>query len=132
MNERYIKLYTKLFKENFANKPIYLTVWIYLLCNASTNKYKQLEAGELIITNRKLAKLFNYSEKHIRLIINFFVSEDMISKTRLKNSTKIKILNWEKYQSVERERETAVNRSTGKSKKASSRAINNIIDNDDY
>jgi hypothetical protein len=61
--EGYIKLNRRLLESDIWNKPpLYLKVWMYLLCQASHQPYGNLQRGQLVTSVEKIQDAVTYKE----------------------------------------------------------------------
>ena len=118
MNNGYIKLHRKLLDNPVVMKsPDHLSVWMYLLLNATHKKRDQLFEGERItlkpgqlITGRKvISKTLNINESKIQRILKTFKIEQQIEQQTNPRCRLISILNWHDYQASEQVSEQQVN-----------------------
>lgn len=116
--EGWIKIHRKILDNPIICKDSdYLSVWIYLLLNATHKEIPALFKGERItlqqgqlITGRKsIASKLKISESKIYRIINEFKSEHQIEQQTSNKNSLITILNWNKYQQNEQQNETQMN-----------------------
>ena len=109
----WIKLHRKLLEHPVASNAKYLSVWVHLLLKANhkekqfifNDKTIKLKSGELITSLKKLAEQTGINLKTVYRILKWMEKEKLIVKESSSKFTKIKILNWEKYQ-VENKCET--------------------------
>jgi uncharacterized phage protein (TIGR02220 family) len=105
----YIKLFRSLQDSAFAGRPEYLSAWVHILMLASYkprktmlgNKPVMLQAGQFISGRKALAARVGVTEKQMRGILDFFVSEGMISKDSNRSGTIFTVCNYSVFQSNE-------------------------------
>ena len=116
--EGWIKLHRKILENPIICKDSdYLSVWMYLLLNATHKEMPALFKGEKIIlkpgqliTGRKsIANKLKISESKIYRIINEYKSEHQIEQQTSNKNSLITILNWNRYQQYEQQNETQMN-----------------------
>lgn len=114
----YIKLHRKLLENPIVCKDSdYLSVWIYLLLQA-THKNRDalfgkeritLNAGQLITGRKKIATELKISESKVQRILKCFESEQQIEQRTNSQCRLISICSWNKYQQSEQQNEQQVN-----------------------
>lgn len=109
-SKQWISVYRSLLEQPYARKPQYLSIWIYLLLNASytnreiirNNEKIKLKRGELVITYREIALFYSIPLKVVFNAIQLFKKLEQIKITSVKRPLTgycvIKILNYSKYQ----------------------------------
>ena len=116
--EGWIKIHRKMLENPIICKDSdYLSVWIYLLLNATHKEIPALFKGEKItlhpgqlITGRKsMSNKLKISESKIYRIINEYKSEQQIEQQTSNKNSLITILNWNKYQQSEQQNEQQMN-----------------------
>lgn len=116
--EGWIKIHRKMLENPIICKDSdYLSVWIYLLLNATHKEIPALFKGEKItlqpgqlITGRKsMSTKLKISESKIYRIINEYKSEQQIEQQTSNKNSLITILNWDKYQQSEQQNEQQMN-----------------------
>lgn len=116
--EGWIKIHRKMLENPIICKDSdYLSVWIYLLLNATHKEIPALFKGEKItlhpgqlITGRKsMSDKLKISESKIYRIINEYKSEQQIEQQTSNKNSLITILNWNKYQQSEQQNEQQMN-----------------------
>ena len=114
----WIKIHRKILDNPIICKDSdYLSVWMYLLLNATHKEIPALFKGEKItlqkgqlITGRKsISNKLKISESKIYRIINDFKSEQQIEQQTSNKNSLITILNWDRYQQNEQQNETQMN-----------------------
>ena len=116
--EGWIKIHRKILDNPIICKDSdYLSVWIYLLLNATHKEIPALfkgkkiilQKGQLITGRKSMAKQLKISESKIYRIINEYKSEHQIEQQTSNQNSLITILNWDKYQQIEQQDEQPVN-----------------------
>ena len=114
----YIKLYRKMLQNPIVCKDSdYLSLWIYLLLNATHSEYPErfrgekiiLKPGQLITGRKRISEKLSISESKVTRIINKFISEQQIEQQTSNENRLISILNWNEYQGSEQLCEQPVN-----------------------
>lgn len=132
----WIKLHRKILDNPIVCKDAdYLSVWIYLLLNATHCEYTTLFKGEKIIlkagqliTGRKIiSEKLGISESKIYRILNAFKSEHQIEQQTSNKNSLISIQNWSEYQDFEQQNETPMNnkRTTSEQQVNTNNNVNN-------
>ena len=111
MNDNgYVKLYRKILNNPIVCKDSdHLSIWCYLLLNATHKEIKTLFKGEKIsllpgqlITGRKvISKALKIDESKIQRVLSCFESEHQIEQQTSNKNRLISIVNWEEYQTNE-------------------------------
>lgn len=108
----WIKIHRKLLDNPIVAKDSdYLSVWIYMLLNASHEGYPALFNGEKIllqpgqlITGRiAISSKLNIQESKVKRILIAFENDQQIERVRSNKNSLITILNWSKYQSSDQQ-----------------------------
>ena len=116
--EGWIKIHRKILNNPIICKDSdYLSVWIYLLLNATHKEipavFKKekitLKKGQLITGRKSISEQLKISESKIYRIINEFKSEHQIEQQTSNKNSLITIVNWDKYQQIEQQGETQMN-----------------------
>lgn len=116
--EGWIKIHRKILDNPIICKDSdYLSVWIFLLLNATHKEIPALFKGEKItlqpgqlITGRKsMSSKLKISESKIYRIINEYKSEHQIEQQTSNKNSLITILNWNIYQENEQQNTQQVN-----------------------
>lgn len=103
----WIKIHRKLLDNPIVCKDSdYLSVWIYLLLNATHKDHPALFKGEKItlkpgqlITGRKvISERLSISDSKVKRILLDFESDQQIDRQRSNKNSIISIVNWDKYQ----------------------------------
>lgn len=116
--EGWIKIHRKMLDNPIICKDSdYLSVWIYLLLNATHKEipalFKKekiiLQPGQLLTGRKSISKQLKISESKIYRIINDFKSEQQIEQQTSNQNSLITILNWNKYQESEQQNKQQMN-----------------------
>lgn len=90
-----------------------LSVWVWLLGNATFDERRvlfggtdrKLRKGELVTTTKFIANELKINESKVNRILKLLEKEKQIEKQTTSRNTLIYIVNWEKYQSDEKQNE---------------------------
>lgn len=116
--EGWIKIHRKMLDNPIICKDSdYLSVWIYLLLNATHKEipalFKKekiiLQPGQLLTGRKTISKQLKISESKIYRIIKDFKSEQQIEQQTSNQNSLITILNWNRYQESEQQNEQQMN-----------------------
>lgn len=116
--EGWIKIHRKMLDNPIICKDSdYLSVWIYLLLNATHKEipalFKKkkilLQPGQLLTGRKSIANKLKISESKIYRIINDFKSEQQIEQQTSNQNSLITILNWNRYQESEQPNKQQMN-----------------------
>lgn len=114
----YIKLHRCLLDNPFVCKDSdYLSVWVYLLLNATHTSMDALFAGKKItlnpgqlITGRiSISGKLNISDSKVQRILKTFEIEQQIEQQTCNKNRLITLINWDKYQITEQQNEQQLN-----------------------
>lgn len=117
MNSKgWIKIHRKLRENPIYSKSNYIAIWIYLLMEANFKEKRiiwnrkpfTVEKGAMITSISKIATHFNLSTGTVSYILNYLEVEKMIEKRSTMKFTYIKVINYDKYQRVEKRIENKV------------------------
>jgi hypothetical protein len=138
-NMGYVMVYRKLLLNPVVNKnPDHLSVWIYLLMNATHREREvhfggeivTLSCGELVTGRRKIASEQRISESKVQRILKTFEIEQLIEQRSDHQCRIISILNWSIYQNSEQRNEQRVNNERTTTPKKVNTHNNDIYKND--
>lgn len=110
MNEGWIKVHRKMLQNPVVMKDAdHLAVWVYLLLNATHDKWKTifggkkltLKPGQLIVGRNKIASELHISPSKVYRVLNAFKSEHQIEQRTTPHGTLITICSWLEYQQGE-------------------------------
>lgn len=116
--EGWIKIYRKILDNPIVCKDAdYLSIWIYLLLNAThkdipalfKGKKIILQPGQLITGRKSIAKQLNISESKVYRVISEYKSEHQIEQQISNKNSLISIVNWKEYQESEQQNEQQMN-----------------------
>lgn len=116
--EGWIRLYRKILDNPVISKDAdYLSVWIYLLLNAThkeipvifKGKKISLIPGQLLTGRKSISDDLSISESKIYRILNDFKSEQQIEQQTSNKNSLITILKWNEYQNNEQQNEQQMN-----------------------
>ena len=139
-NEGYIKLYRKILNNPIICKDTdYLSVWIYLLLNATHNEYDAvfrnnritLKSGQLITGRKTIADKFNIDENKVQRILKYFEKQHQIEQQTSNKNRLISISNWGKYQIGRHQVEQQMNNkcTTSEQQVNTNKNVKNVINN---
>lgn len=119
MESGWISLHRKIKDNAIFTKPNYLSVWVYLLMHANhkdkkiiwNNKSFTVKRGSFIGSISSIAKNFKLSKSTVHMIVKYLESERMIERSSNRRFTYWTIVNYDKYQDVERKVEHKSNTS---------------------
>lgn len=116
--EGWVKIHRKMLENPIICKDSdYLSVWIYLLLNATHKEIPALfkgkkiilKPGQLITGRKSISNKLKISESKIYRIINDYKSEHQIEQQTSNKNSLITIINWDKYQENEQQNEQQMN-----------------------
>ena len=114
----WIKLHRKILENPIVSKDSdYLSVWIYLLLNATHKETSAwfkgekitLKPGQLITGRKQIASKLGVTESKIQRILSCYESEHQIEQQTSNKNRLISVVNWEFYQSYEQQIEQQMN-----------------------
>ena len=135
--EGWIKIHRKMLDNPIICKDSdYLSVWIYLLVNATHKEIPALfkgqkitlKQGQLITGRKSISSKLKISESKIYRIINDFKSEHQIEQQTSNKNSLITIINWNRYQNNEQQNETQMNnkRTTSEQQVNTNKNVKNV------
>ena len=138
--EGWIKIHRKILENPIICKDSdYLSIWIYLLLNATHKEIPAifkgqkiiLQPGQLITGRKSISKQLKISESKIYRVINEYKSEHQIEQQTSNKNSLITIINWNIYQQNEQQNEQQMNnkRTTTEHKQECKNVINNNLFN---
>ena len=116
--EGWIKLHRKLLNNPIIIKDSdYLSIWIYLLLNATHKEYDALfhgkritlQKGQLITGRKSIAEKLKINESKVQRILKTLENEQQIEQQKGNKNRLITILSWNKYQDDEQQSEQQLN-----------------------
>ena len=134
--EGWICLHRKILDNPIVSKDgDYLSIWIYLLLNATHKEIPALfkgkkiilKSGQLITGRKSMSKQLKISESKIYRVINEYKSEHQIEQQTSNQNSLITIVNWNKYQDNEHQNEQQMNnkRTTSEQRVNTNNNVNN-------
>lgn len=117
-NNGYIKLYRKLLDNPVICKDSdHFAIWIYLLLNATHEKYDvmfnnqriTLSSGQLITSRKSIAHELHIVESKVERVLKLLKSEQQIEQQTSSKNRLITVLKWKDYQESEQHFEQRVN-----------------------
>lgn len=116
--EGWIKLHRSLLDNPVVCKDSdYMTVWIYILLNATHKKHNvifnkekiSLMPGQLLTGRKSISEKLNMSESKVQRILKSFENEQQIEQQMSNQNRLISIVKWSEYQDSEQRNEQQVN-----------------------
>ena len=116
--EGWIKIHRKILENPIICKDSdYLSIWIYLLLNATHKQIPALfkgqkiilQPGQLITGRKSISKQLKISESKIYRVINEYKNEHQIEQQTSNKNSLITIVNWNIYQQSEQQNEQQMN-----------------------
>lgn len=114
----WFKFHRKIFDNPVCNKDSeHFYVWCWILANAKyedgeralfKNEDIVLQKGQLITTTKEISKELNITESKVNRILKKLEIEKQIEKQTSTRNTLISVVNWEQYQSDEKQNEKQV------------------------
>lgn len=116
-NKGWVSIYRKILENPISSKPDYLSVWLHLLLMANhsethfiwNNKKQIILPGQLLTGRKKLSKITGVAESQIYKILNYLELEHQIEQQKTTKFTIITIVNWDRYQGKEHQKEQQSN-----------------------
>jgi len=111
MNKSWFKLHRKINENPFYSNPTALAIWIEILRRVTYkertfyNKRERitLKPGQCLVGERELANCFeNMSKTTVRYWLEQFAIDRMIDRHVTAKGSIVTVLNWDKYQSIDR------------------------------
>lgn len=120
----FILLHRSLQESAFASDPEALALWVHLLmmANHAPRDIKiggnniTVNRGEFVTGRQALAKVSGISEKKIRMLLDYFETEEMITRIRTNRYSIIRIENYEKFQNRGQQRASKMGQQKGQQK----------------
>ncbi|MCD6131743.1 MAG: hypothetical protein J7J61_06555 [Candidatus Hydrothermae bacterium] len=108
MDNGWIRLHRRIKKSRLAKDPYELRAWIFLVMDAnfkgnefiSKGELINLKRGEVLTSERDLSSSWGVSQYKVRKFLEIWEKEGRIETERTPKGTRIKILNYEKYQGI--------------------------------
>lgn len=116
-NAGYIKTWRKIWDNPISHKPNYLAVFLYIVSHANyqdkdiiwNNKRVTIKRGSFIGAISQIANHFGLSKGTVHYILEYLKAERMIERKATGSFTVFTVLNYDKYQEVERKSEHELN-----------------------
>jgi len=118
----WIKIHRSILKNPWMQDISVLGAWVYILMNVAyqpedvifEGKRITLQPGQGLFKIRQMAKILGVSHSKLNRTILLFTNEKQIETQTSPRNTIITVLNWQKYQAVETQKETQMehNRNT--------------------
>ena len=135
--EGWIKIYRKMLDNPIITKDgDYLSVWIYLLLNATHEIYDTiiegqritLQKGQLVTGRKSISQKLHINESKVQRILKCFENEQQIEQQTNPRNRVITITNWNEYQTNEQVIEQQMNnkRTTSEQQVNTNKKIKNI------
>ena len=110
----WIKLYRSLLKNPFMCSADVLGTWVYILLNVSyqpedavfEGKRITLQPGQGIFKFTEMAHILGVTRTRMYRVIGLLESEKQIEKQSSPRNSLVTVVNWQKYQSAEKQNET--------------------------
>ena len=135
MMQGWVKLHRKIWEWPYSKDSDFISVWLFLITNATHKPYDLLFAGSRItlrpgqlITSRKtIEEKTGVNTSKVERILKKLKSEHQIEQQTSNKSRLISILNWGEYQDCEHQSEQQVNnnRTTSEQQVNTNKNINN-------
>ena len=118
MNEGWVKIHRKILENPVVCKDSdYLSVWIFLLLNATHKELPFmfngnkiiLQPGQLVTCKKNISFKLSVNESKIFRILKLFESEQQIEQQITRHGRLVTLLNWKDYQKDERQNEQQMN-----------------------
>lgn len=106
MNDIWVKLYRKIWKNPISRKPDYLAVWLYLFthaCHRSKNaqlgnRVIKLKKGMMVTSMRRISRFFDIPVSKVKYILDYLRDERMIDIETTESYSVITVLKFDEYQ----------------------------------
>lgn len=139
----YIKLYRKLLENPIVCKDSdHLSIWIYLLLNATHKEIPKmfkgekimLQPGQLLTGRKSISEQLRVTESKVQRVLKCFESEQQIEQQTSNKNRLISILSWSDYQTSEQQDEPQMNnkRTTTEQQLNTNKNVKNEINKDLY
>ncbi len=117
MIDGWIKLYRQIWENPISTKPLYLSVFLYMISHANykdntiimNNKNIHIKKGSYVGSIRKISEHFNVSSSTIKYVIDYLVTEQMIEHEPNTKFSVFKINKYEEYQGESKHLNTELN-----------------------
>lgn len=136
--EGWVKVHRKMLENPIVCKDAeHLSVWIYLLLNATHKEYAVvfagkkiiLKGGQLITGRKSISSKLKINESKVQRILKTFEIEQQIEQQTSTKNRIVSILKWSNYQESEQQKEQQVNnkRTTTEQQLNTNKNVNNVI-----
>jgi hypothetical protein len=107
-NQGWISIHRKIWDNPISKKPNYLSVWIYILCNANhqdndfifNNKKQVCKRGQILTSRDKISLNTGVSQSSVENILKYLETEHQIKQQKNNKFRLITVLNYNAYQEV--------------------------------
>jgi hypothetical protein len=137
MTDGWIALHRKIYNSSDFNNQLEVSIFVYLLANAShkdcevfyRKKKIKLKRGDISIAIRDLAKKFSISYTKTKVILNHLIATNNINQNIIKNLSVFSIVKYDKYQFFdEKKNQNIPHRTTTNIYNTnSSESVNNVL-----
>lgn len=109
----WIKIHRDIWNNPWMYKPNVLTVWVYILCHVNyqptdvifEGKRVTLQPGQGLFKFTEVAELLRISVATLHRITEVLKNENQIEKQSSPRNTVVTVVNWHKYQTIEKQNE---------------------------
>lgn len=117
MYRGWVKIHRKIWDNPIVTKdPDYLSVWIYLLTNATHKNHDvlwrgkriTLKPGQLITGRKRISLETKVCDSKVKRIIKDLKSDQQIDQQATSQGSLITIVNWDKYQVIDQQNDQRV------------------------
>ena len=107
----WIKIHRDIWNNPWMYKPNVLTVWVYILCHVNyqptdvifEGKRVTLQPGKGLFKFTEVAELLRISVTTLHRITEVLKNENQIEKQSSPRNTVVTVVNWQKYQTIEKQ-----------------------------
>lgn len=107
----WIKIHRDIWNNPWMYKPNVLTVWVYILCHVNyqptdvifEGKRVTLQPGQGLFKFTEVAELLRISVTTLHRITEVLKNENQIEKQSSPRNTVVTVVNWQKYQTIEKQ-----------------------------
>lgn len=132
----WIKVYRSLWDKGWSNKPEFVSLWLYILKEATHESREYfwmgenilLQPGSFITGRNKISLATGINRSKVERILNCFEIEQQIKQVKSNTSRLISICNWEKYQHGEQavEQQMSNERATNEQRVSTKQELKNL------
>lgn len=137
MHRGYVTIHRKILDNPVVFKDAdHLSVWVYLLLNATHKNYQAmfkgksttLLPGQLITGRLSIAKKLKISDSKVKRILFLFKSEQLIDQQPTNQNSLITLVSWGKYQKSDQQSDQQVTSgwTTGDQRVTTNKNVNNV------